>query len=109
MNNTIFFLALFICLSAPCYAQTEVVSLTENLVLTESMAIGNDTRIEGNGFSIICESCDPVIKVENGSTLHLVDVMFPRTYRVWLRVETGGAAYWNSDRMRGHLFAADQE
>lgn len=78
-------------------------------MLTETLVIDSETTYEGNGFSIICEDCNPTIKVRNGVRVHFENVTFPRTYVSWLSVEGSDRSNitWNSPRMRGFIRVED--
>lgn len=94
--------ALLFCVSSGIVAQD--MTLTEDLVLTETMVIPENTTINGNGFSIICDGCDPMFSVERETELMLENVKFPRVYETWIKVEGPGArAEWNSSRMVGFM------
>lgn len=97
--TTLFFLTCF-----AVYGQ-QTITLTENLVLTETLVIDSETTYEGNGFSIICEGCNPAIRVKNGVRVHFENVLFPRTFASWLAVEGSDMTNvtWNSPRMRGFM------
>jgi len=99
-----FLTLLLLFTSIVAFAQTTV-TLTEDLVLTETLVISEDTRYEGNGFSIICEGCAPAILVENSAKVHFEDVRFPKSYAKWLQVEGADMTNvtWNSPRMSGYI------
>lgn len=98
------FTALLLVLGMTAYGQTTV-TLTEDLVLTETLVIEEATNYVGNGFSIICEGCEPAIHVKNGALVNFTNVTFPKSYASWLRVEGGntGNVTWDSNRMRGSI------
>ncbi|MEO0685681.1 MAG: hypothetical protein AAFY76_11715, partial [Cyanobacteria bacterium J06649_11] len=84
------------------YAQT--MTLSENLVLTETMVVSEDLTIEGNGFSIICEGCDSVFQVTETAHLQINEARFPRTYDRWIRVLSPSAsAAWDLLTSRGSI------
>lgn len=91
-------------LGLTAYGQTTI-TLTENLVLTETLVITEATTYEGNGFSIICEGCNPAIYVTKDIMVHFENVRFPKTYASWLRVQGGQMSNvtWNSPIMRGYI------
>lgn len=98
-------LALGLCLTA----QTTI-NLTEDLVLTRTLVIENDVTYNGNGFKIICNDCNPSIRVKNGARVHFQDVIFKKGYKKWLRVDgsNNGSVTWNSTFMRGYVHIGDQ-
>ncbi|MTB50617.1 hypothetical protein [Lewinella sp. W8] len=104
------FTALFLLGGVAAYGQTTV-TLTEDLVLSETLVISEDTNYEGNGFKIICEGCLPAIRVINGAKASFKDVIFPRNYAKWLQVDVGAGseASWNSRRMIGFIRAGENE
>lgn len=80
------------------------INLTEDLVMTETMVISENTVINGNGFSIICQDCNPVFTVEGETQLDIFDAKFPRVYERWVKVlSPGGKATWNTNRMVGFI------
>ena len=86
------------------YAQ-QTITLTADLVLTETLLISEDVIYEGNGFSIICEGCEPAIRVTNEATAQFNDVRFPRVYDSWLKCDFGSRAIWDSPKMMGQISA----
>lgn len=94
------------CLSAT--AQTTI-NLTEDLVLTETLVIENDVTYNGNGFRLICDGCNPSIRVKNGARVHFQDVIFKRGYQRWMRVDGGnnGNVTWETPSMRGFIRVDD--
>lgn len=101
--TTLLFLLCFVA-----YGQ-QTITLTENLVLTETLVIEEATTYEGNGFSIICEGCAPAIKVKNGVRVHFENVRFPKTFASWLAVEGPDMTNvsWNGPRMSGFIRVED--
>jgi hypothetical protein len=100
----ILFTTTLLVLGLTAYGQN-IVTLTEDLVLSETLVISEDTNYEGNGFKLICEGCSPAIRVDNGSRVHFQDTFFPRVFASWLFVEGGnnGNVTWDSSRMRGQI------
>ena len=100
----VLFSALLLMLGASAFGQTTI-TLTEDLVLTETLVITESTTYNGNGFSIICDGCDPAVYVREGAVVHFEDVRFPKTYASWLRVAGGQMrnVTWNSPRMQGFI------
>ena len=101
---------LLLLVGVVAYGQTTV-TLTEDLVVSETLVISEDTNYEGNGFKIICEGCLPAIRVTNGAKVHFDNVFFPRNYAKWLEVDvgTGSEASWDSRRMKGFIRAGDND
>ena len=96
------FTTLFSLFSLLAFAQ-RTVTLTEDMVMTETMVISEDVTYIGNGHRIICDGCRPAIKVTNGATVRFEGVYFPKGYQGWLRVDLGASATWNSPKMRGSV------
>ena len=96
------FLLLAISLSA--YGQTTI-NLSEDLVLTETLVLSEDVTYNGNGFKLICEGCNPAIRVTNGARVHFEDVKFVKSYAKWMKLEGTplGNVTWNSNRMKGYI------
>lgn len=86
------------------YAQTTV-TLTEDLVIAETLVIEEATNYVGNGFSIICDGCNPAILVKKDIRVNFDNVRFPKTYASWLRVEGGNMSNvtWDSPIMKGQV------
>lgn len=101
----VLFTTLLLAAGLTVYAQTTV-TLTEDLVLTETLVISESTNYVGNGFSLVCDGCDPAIRVTNGSVVDFDNVLFPKTYTSWIRVEGGNGmadVTWDSPRMKGYI------
>lgn len=96
------FTTLFFLFSLLCFAQ-RTITLTEDMVMTETMVISEDVTYVGNGHKMICEGCQPAIEVTNGATVHFEEVYFPKVYRGWMSVSLGASVTWNSAKMRGHM------
>ncbi|MFT5998582.1 MAG: hypothetical protein ACI81P_001035 [Neolewinella sp.] len=96
------FLLLVIGLSA--FGQRPI-NLTEDLVLTETLVLSEDVTYNGNGFKLICEGCDPAIRVTNGARVHFEDVKFVKSYVKWMQIEGGpsGNVTWSSNHMKGYI------
>ncbi|MEL6143403.1 MAG: hypothetical protein AAFU67_17500 [Bacteroidota bacterium] len=95
MNNW-FFTILMAFMFAPMAYGQQTITLTEDLVLTETLVINESTNYNGNGFSIICEGCNPMIMVQGGIDVNFVDVKFRRGYERWLSHEgVGGTVTWS--------------
>jgi hypothetical protein len=86
------------------YGQATI-NLTEDLVLTETLEISEDVTYNGNGFKLICEGCNPAIRVTNGARVHFEDVKFVKSYTKWMQVQGGplGNVTWSSNRMKGYI------
>ncbi|MFK8164336.1 MAG: hypothetical protein AB8H12_17965 [Lewinella sp.] len=86
------------------FGQTTI-NLSEDLVLTETLVISEDVTYNGNGFKLICEGCNPAIRVTNGARVHFEDVKFVKSYAKWMQVEGGplGNVTWSSNRMKGYI------
>ena len=99
-----FFISLLLVVSTSLFAQ-RTVTLTEDLVLTETLVIDEATTYEGNGFRIICNGCNPMIRVTTNERVHFEDVIFKKGYERWLRVSGGDMSNvtWNSSRMTGFI------
>lgn len=100
-----FFFTLGLCAAGLFATAQTTVTLTEDLVLTETLVITEDVTYQGNGYSIICEGCDPAIYVKEGARVHFANVIFPKNYAKWLRVQGGDMdmVSWDSSRMKGHI------
>ena len=87
-----------------CCAQTTV-TLTEDWVLTETYVIDENTTVIGNGFKMICNGCNPMIRVVDGAMADFQDVRFARGYESFIRVTGGEAAgaRWVSPAMEGSI------
>ena len=94
----------FLAIAGSLFGQ-QTIDLTEDLVLTETLVISENTTYNGNGFAISCQGCDPAILVTDGARVHFEDVRFPRVYESWLRVRGGQMAdvTWDSPSMRGFI------
>ena len=99
-----FFTLLLLFVGMAAYGQATV-TLTEDLVLTETLVISEDTNYEGNGFRITCDGCSPMIKVTGGAKVHFQDVIFTRTFTKWMEIDGGNMTdvTWNSKRMNGYI------
>lgn len=77
----------------------------EDLVLSETLEFSEDTQVNGNGFSIICNDCDPAFTIAEGVDVEFNDVRFPKVYRIWLRKDGAepSEVSWNSEMMQGYL------
>lgn len=102
------FTTALLVLGLTAYGQTTV-TLTENLVLTETLEISEATTYEGNGFAIICEGCDPAIRIAKDIRVHFENVRFPKTYQSWIQVTGGDMSNvsWNNRVMRGFIKGED--
>ncbi len=87
----------------------QTINLTEDLVLTETLVIEDDVTYNGNGFRLICDGCNPSIRVKNGARVHFEDVIFKRGYQRWMRVDGGnnGNVTWSTPAMRGFIRVND--
>ena len=81
----------------------QTISLSADLVLTETLTITEDVTYEGNGFAIRCDGCSPAIRVTNGASAEFNDVRFPRTYARWISVSGNSNASWNGSSMMGSI------
>ncbi len=100
----IFFTTVLLAFGAFAYGQVTI-NLTQDLVLTETLVINQPTTYNGNGFKLICEGCDPAIRVTNGAEVHFQDVIFAKNFVRWLQVDNPytGQVTWNSNRMKGFI------
>ena len=97
------FFTLLLCLLGFAATAQQTITLTQDLVLSETLVISEDVTYEGNGFSLICDGCNPAIYVTSGATANFNNVIFPKTYAAWLRVEGGSEANWASRKMTGYI------
>ncbi|WP_020568417.1 hypothetical protein [Neolewinella persica] len=98
------FSSLLLVIGLSANGQTTI-NLSEDLVLTETLEISEDVTYNGNGFKLICEGCNPAIRVTNGARVHFEDVKFVKSYAKWMLVEGGplGSVTWSSNRMKGYI------
>jgi hypothetical protein len=91
------------------FAQTTI-NLSENLVLSETLVISEDVTYNGNGFKLICEGCNPALRVINGARVHFEDVKFVKSFAKWMQIDDGplGNVTWNSNTMTGYIRFGDQ-
>ena len=96
------FLLMVIGLSA--FAQTTI-NFSEDLVLTETQVISEDVTYNGNGFKLICEGCNPAIRITNGAHVHFEGVKFVKSYTKWMHVDGNpmGSVTWNDNRSKGYV------
>ncbi len=100
--NKIILSAIALLLSISWAYGQQVITLTEDMVLSDTWQFTENTTVIGNGFSLICENCNPMIEVAGAITVDFQDVIFDRSYTRWLRhTAKGGMVTWNSSRMRG--------
>lgn len=98
------FTTLLLVLGLTAYGQTTI-TLTEDLVLTETLVIEVATNYVGNGFAIRCDGCNPAVFVKKDIPVNFDNVRFPKTYASWLRVEGGDMSLvtWDNILMRGSI------
>lgn len=101
MNNLILTAIILLSFSTTLMGQ-QVINLTSDLVLTETLVITESITYEGNGNKIICEGCSPMIRVEGEVEVRFNNVIFEKTYVRWLENEAG-SVFWNGPRMRGYI------
>ena len=101
----VLFASLLLIFTTSLFAQ-RTITLTADLVLTETLVIDEGVTYQGNGFRIICDDCDPMIRVTTAQPVHFENVIFDKSYDSWLRV-SGEASManvtWNSPRMQGYI------
>ena len=103
-----FIFSLGLLLVAMTATAQNVVTLTEDMVLTETMVITEDVTYEGNNFRILCDACNPLIRVENGAQVNFNNISFPRGNGGFISVDinSGAKANWNTRMMTGYIHAS---
>lgn len=101
MTKFLFTATLLLFISVALPAQTTI-TLTEDLVLTETWEFTESTIVVGNGFSISCENCNPMIAIGANVDVQFDNVKFRRGYTRWMRhMGANGTVSWTSPRMNG--------
>ena len=101
MKNFLLVALLSLSYTSMAYGQ-QIINLTSDLVITETLLITEATVYNGNGFRITCEDCDPMIRVEGDIEVRFNNVVFTKNYTSWLENKRG-AVYWDGPRMRGKM------